>query len=244
MKFGYSMPSAAPLYQEPPYYYKSNNVITITFKTTPEILRELVPAPLVPNPDNVAFIYIGRFKVVSPVQANYREVGIGIPVVFKGVLGSYFAYLYLDPPYAIVPGREIWGWPKKDAEITFTANKGRYRASVRREGVTIISASVNATEEVTPIPNQPDLPAFNLKLVPSVKKNHAPDVLQLTSAVTVSKKTELFRGEAKLTLASSESDPLGRLQVLEVLGGEQYIEDLSLDCGDVLFDYLSKIPKG
>jgi acetoacetate decarboxylase len=244
MNFGYSMPSVAPLYQEPPYYYKGNNVITITFRTTPEILRELVPAPLVPNPDNVAFIYIGNFNVVSPVQANYREVGIGIPAVFKGILGGYFAYLYLDQPHAIVPGREIWGWPKKDAEIKYIPKKGKYSAHVYREGVTLVKASVNAIEQVTPIPDQPGLPAYNLKLVPSVKKNHAPDVLQLTSAVTVSKKKELFRGEANLTLASSESDPLGRMQVLEILGGEQYIEDLSLDCGDVLFDYLSDKPKG
>jgi acetoacetate decarboxylase len=243
MKFGYSMPSASPLYPEPPYYYKGNKVIAITFRTTPEILQELVPAPLVPNPDNLAFIYIGEFKVVSPIKVNYKEVGIGIPAIFKDILGSYFAYLYLDPPLAIVPGREIWGWPKKDAEITFTAEKGIYQVKVFREGVTLVTVSVNAAEKVTPIPAQSDLPAFNLKVVPSVKRNHSPDVLQLTSAITVSEKNELFRGEAKLSFASSGSDHLGRIPVLEILGGEQYTEDLSLDCGDVLFDYLSEIPK-
>jgi acetoacetate decarboxylase len=242
MKFGYSMPSASPLYPEPPYFYKGNRVMAITFRTTAEILRELVPMPLLPNPDNLAFIYIGDFNVVSPVQANYREVGIGIPAIFKETLGSYFAYLYLDPPLAIVPGREIWGWPKKDAEIAFTAKEGIYQASVRREGVTLVTASVNAIEQIKPIPIQPGLPAFNLKLVPSVQKNHSPDVLQLTSATTVSEKKELFKGEAMLSFASSESDPLGRIQILEILGGDQYTEDLSLDCGDVLFDYLVENP--
>jgi acetoacetate decarboxylase len=240
MKFGYSMPSASPLYPEPPYYYKGNRVMAITFRTTAEILRELVPMPLLPNPDNLAFIYIGEFNVVSPVQANYREVGIGIPAIFKEILGSYFAYLYLDPPLAIVPGREIWGWPKKDAEIAFNTKKGTYQATVRRESVTLVNASVNAVEQIKPIPSQPDLPAFNLKLVPSVKKNHSPDVLQLTSAMTVSEKKELFKGKAKLSFSSSGSDPLGRIRVLEILGGEQYTEDLSLDCGDVLFDYLTE----
>jgi len=244
MKFGYSMPSASPLYPEPPYYYKGNRVIAITFRTTPEILQELVPTPLVPNPDNLAFIYIGEFKVVAPVIANYKEVGIGIPATFKDIRGSYFAYLYLDPALAIVPGREIWGWPKKDAEITFNGENGIYLASVCREGVTLVSISLDAAEQVTPIPDQTDLPAFNLKAVPSVKRNHSPDVLQLTSAVTVSKKKELFRGEATLSFASSESDHLGRIPVLEILSGEQYTEDMSLDCGEVLNDYLSEISKG
>lgn len=240
MKFGFSMPSASPLYPEPPYYYKGNRVMAVTFRTTAEILRELVPMPLLPNPDNLAFIYIGDFNVVSPVQTNYREVGIGIPAIFKETLGSYFAYLYLDPPLAIVPGREIWGWPKKDAEITFTAEKGLFQATVNREGVALIRASVNVSEQVKPIPNQPDIPAFNLKIVPSVKKNHPPDVLQLTSATTISEKKELSRGEAALSFASSPTDLLERMPVLEIISGEQYIEDLSLDCGEVLFDYLTE----
>jgi acetoacetate decarboxylase len=238
MKFGYSMPSASPLYLEPPYYYKSNRAITIVFKTSPEILQELVPSPLLPNPDNLAFIYVGEFNVEAPLKGKYKEAGIGIPVVFKEKFGNYFVSLYLDSAHAIVGGREIWGWPKKDAEITFTAEQGRFQASVSREGTALITASVNATEQVKPIPIQPDIPAFNLKIVPSVKRNHSPDVLQLTSAISVSVKKELARGSARLSLASSPSDQLGKIPVLEIISGEQSIEDLSLDCGEVLFDYL------
>jgi acetoacetate decarboxylase len=62
----------------------------------------------------------------------------------------------------------------------------------------------------------------------------------LTSASTISVKKELARGEATLSFASSPGDQLGSIKVLEILSGEQYIEDLSLDCGDVLFDYLTE----
>jgi len=241
MEFGYSMPSGSPLYPEPPYFYKSNRVISIVFRTSAEILRELVPSPMLPNPDNLAFIYVGEFNVEAPLKGKYKEAGIGIPVIFKERFGNYLVSLYLDSAHAIVAGREIWGWPKKDAEITFTAEQGIFHASVNREGTALIRASVNATEHVEPIPNQPDIPSFNLKIIPSVMKNHNPDVLQLTSAITKSVKKDLSRGEATLSFASSTSDQLGRIEVLEIITGEQYNEDMSLDCGEVLFDYLNEI---
>lgn len=240
MKFGYSMPSASPLYPEPPFHYENNQVINILFRTAPGILRELVPAPLLPNPDNLAFIYAGVFNV--PQKAVYKEAGIGIPAFFGETFGSYLVYLYLDPPLAIMPGREIWGFPKKDAMITFKKEPGAAYASVIRDGVTILSASVSASEQVDPIPSQPDIPCFNLKVIPSVKKDHPPDVLQLTSTTLISRKKELYGGKATLAFNSSTADPLGNIPVLEILKGELSTEDASLDYGEVLFDYLTGNP--
>jgi acetoacetate decarboxylase len=240
MKFGYSMPSASPLYPESPYYFNSNRVISIIFRTTTEILQELVPVPLRPNPDNLAFVYIGEFNVDAPLKGKYREAGVGIPTIYKGKVGNYFVSLNLDSAHAIVGGREIWGWPKKDAEITFTVTQDLFQARVRRAGITLITASVNAVEKVELIPDQPDFPPFNLKIVPSVQKDHFPDILQLTSAITVSARKELARGSATLSFASSPADQLEKQLILEIIGGEQYVGDLSLDCGEVLFDYLKE----
>jgi acetoacetate decarboxylase len=240
MRFGYSMPVVSPLYPEPPYCYKGNQLISIVFRTTSEILHEIVPKPLVPNSDNLAFFYIGEFNVDSPLRGNYKEAGIGVPVLFGETLGSYLVYLYLDSPLAIVPGREIWGWPKKDAVITLAHDKGTFYASVSRGGVTLISASVNASEQVQPIPDQPNVPVFNFKLIPSAKKNNPPDVMQLTSALVVSEKKALCRGQATLSLNSSPTDDLGRIPILAIISGEQYVEDMRLDCGDIAFDYLAE----
>ncbi len=240
MKFGYSMPSVSSLYLQPPYAYKDNNGINIIFRTTPEVLLGLLPPRLSPNPHNLAFFYAGEFNVVSPVEVKYKEAGLGIPVLFEGRPGNYYVFLYLDYAAGIVVGREIWGWPKKDAEIAYNVENGIYRASVKREGKEIIRASVNASELVTPIPPQDNNPSFNLKIIPSVMKNHAPDVLQLTSAGGSSTLKELSRGEAKLAFASSATDPLGEIPVLEIVNGEQSVKDMSLDCGEVLVDYLEE----
>ena len=128
MKFGYSMPSTAPFYPEPPFNFENNKFITIVFSTTKETLQEFVPAPLVPNPENIAYIYLGRLNV--PHMGVYKEAGIGIPASFGEVTGDYMLYLYLDEAFAIVPGREIWGWPKKDAQIEMEIlRRIRYRGN-------------------------------------------------------------------------------------------------------------------
>ena len=240
MKFGYSMPNVSPLYPQPPFVYEDNWGINIVFKTAADALQALLPPPLQPNPENLVFVYVGEFNVVSPVKLTYKEAGLGIPVLLEGRPGNYFVYLYLDTAVAIVAGREIWGWPKKDAAISFTKEKFNYQASVMRDGVEIMYASVKASEPVIPIPRQVSVPAFNLKIIPSVKRDHLPDVLQLTSAEGSSRRKEMFRGEASLSLRSAPNDRLGDLPVLAVVGGEQYIEDMSLDRGDVLVDYLAE----
>jgi acetoacetate decarboxylase len=242
MKFGYCMPSVSPYYVPPPYEYKDNNTITILFRSTADALQELLPSPLVPNPDSLAFVYVGEFHVVSPFELKYKEAGLGIPVLFEEKPANFMVIIYLDQVGAIVTGREIWGWPKKDAEIIYSVKNGVYQASVIGDGLEIIHALVNASEQVKPIPPGADIPALNLKIIPSVKKNQPPDVLQLTSANISSTTKTLFRGEASLTFASSSNDKVGNIPVLGMISGEQSVVDMSLDCGDVLVDYLREKP--
>ncbi|MFN2264446.1 MAG: acetoacetate decarboxylase family protein [Anaerolineales bacterium] len=238
MNSGFSMPREAPLYEAPPYVYKANKSINILFKTTSETLRALVPAPLVPNSDSLLFIYIGQFNVFEPIRFSYLEAGIGVPVSFSDTAGQYAVYLYLDKTGAIVSGREIYGWPKKDAEIIFMEQHEEISAQVRREGVVLIDARLQRSERVNPIPPQVVLPWFNLKLIPSVKRNAPPDVMQLTSTLIESGTHELYTGSVKLNLGSSVSDPLAGIPVVEILEGRYSIDDLTLGYGEIIYDYL------
>jgi acetoacetate decarboxylase len=240
MKFGYSMPGVAPFYDAPPYIYQGNRSFNILFKATPETLQALVPAPLVPNPDSVLFIYIAQFNVVAPIRFRYLEMGIGVPALFSDTAGQYAVYLYLDKAGAIVPGREIYGWPKKDAEISFTEEKDGITAKVVRDGIVLADATLHLLERVDPIPQQPSAPWFNLKLIPSVKKNAPPDVMQLTSTVIESEMKEMYTGSATLKLGSSVSDPLGAIPILEILESRFSVDDITLGYGDIIHDYLTE----
>ncbi|MGD0919442.1 MAG: hypothetical protein ABSB22_23625 [Thermodesulfobacteriota bacterium] len=46
------MPTMAPDFGPPPFEYKDAWTMMILFKTTPEVIRDLMPKPLFPNPEN------------------------------------------------------------------------------------------------------------------------------------------------------------------------------------------------
>ena len=56
-----------------------NRMLAIMFRTSQDILRDLVPEPLVVNPDCQMIIYIGALNIVSPLRVSYLEAGIMIP---------------------------------------------------------------------------------------------------------------------------------------------------------------------
>lgn len=236
----FSMPRGAPLYTAPPYHTHGNRSISILFQTTPDILQELVPAPLVSNPGSLLFVYFAQFNVVAPQKFTYQEAGIGVPVSFVDTPGQYAVYLYLDHAGAIIVGREIYGWPKKDAKISFTENNKVISAQVDREGVRLIDATVHRSERIDPLPKQPNLPWFNLKLIPSVKKNAPPDVMQLTSMQIETELIEAQTGSATLKFGSSVLDPLGNIPIVRILEGRYTVDDGILGYGDVIYDYLAE----
>lgn len=243
IKKGYTMPNAAPLYSPPPVQFRDNKIISILFKTTPEVLQALVPEPLVPNPGNLMFIYVGELNIVDPIggKYSYLEAGIGAPVTFSKTSGNYAIYLYLDKALPIVGGREIWGWPKKDAQISFTVQDGKINAKLERFGAPIITVTSTLLKKIDPIPSQPELPWFNLKIIPSVKKNSTPDVMQLTSAINTGSKTnELYNCKASVKFGSSPMDPLGNIEIVKVMGAQYRISDFVMNYGEVLHDYLAE----
>jgi len=245
MPRGYSMPDSFPLFSSPPFQFRDNRIMTVVFKTTPEVLRELAPEPLLPNPANLMFIYIGSLNIENPSGGmfNYLEAGIGIPATFPKTktMGNYAVCLYLNKAAPIAGGREIWGWPKKDAEITFIAKAGEINGRVERFGTVLLSVSGKSGKKVEPVPNQPQMPWFLQKIIPSPRKNAPPDVWQLVSSVNIDTVTkELWDCEAKLEFATGPQDPLGSIKILEVMSAQFSVGDFVMNYGELLHNYLAK----
>jgi acetoacetate decarboxylase len=242
---GFSMPLIAPEYGTPPRTYYDSKLISITFKTTPETLQKLVPKPLVPNPENLVSVYIGQFN--APDYSNgeylfkgdtYLEAGFVVPVAFEKQSGGYSLFLYLNKPGPAISGREIWGFPKKEADIVMTDDKGKITVTMERLGTMLMKATFQRVEKVEPVPSRPPRTRYNLKYIPSVKRNAPPDVMQITSYLQENKLKELYKGKATLELGSSSIDPLGKIPIVEIVRAEYMVVDGTVDYGDVIYDYL------
>ncbi len=235
----FSMPAASPLYPPPPFKYVGNRQATILFKTTAETLERLVPAPLKPNPDQFIGVYYGLLTVAEPLSFPYKEVGVIVPVTHGAAAGMFVTHMYLDTTTGIAAGREIWGFPKKDADITITEAGGEFSTVVSRMGATLIKATVHPAVRVEVAPPNPYQYLYTLKVIPSVKRGAPPDVLQLTAVPFGKQTSELHQGPGTLELANSPYDQLADIPILEVAGAQFEVFDMTLDYGEVVVDYLA-----
>jgi acetoacetate decarboxylase len=232
-----SLPSAAPYYPRPPFLYRDCPVVVVTARSTPPALRRLVPDPLVPNPDDLVVLVIGRLH--NDRLGAYGEAILGVPCALGTRTGTFAVALYLDRPSCIVGGREIWGWPKKDATLRLDMSRGIASAGATRDGVEIIRAEVETTGPAGPTDLRLDPTWFNLKLIPSVTDGGPPDVMQLTETTFGNVGVREARtGVACLGFADTVADPLASLiPVCEVVGGVVLRLDFDLLDGVVVHDY-------
>ncbi|MFH1114457.1 MAG: acetoacetate decarboxylase family protein [Pseudomonadota bacterium] len=237
---GFSTPVTAPLYPPPPWEYRDNRAIVIVFETTGDVLAEILPEPLIAHAVNYAFVYIGRYAIESPQKLTFHEAGIGVFSSYETTQGKFAAYMYADKVMPVVAGREIWGSPKKGADIEFKETGKSVVATVSRGGKAIIRATVSKDNKLDPKMGWPEVPWFALKLIPSVKKGARPDVMQLTKTTVRDRFKELYAGKATLEFASTPEDPLGRFKILGLTAAQFAVYDFDIGYGEVLHDYLAE----
>jgi acetoacetate decarboxylase len=112
----FAMPFISPAYPVGPYRFVDREFFIVTYRTDPDKLAKMVPAPLeVTDP-------VVKFELIRTPDSNgfgdYTESGQVIPVRFAGVAGAYVHAMYLDDGPPIFGGRELWGFPKKLASPT------------------------------------------------------------------------------------------------------------------------------
>ena len=237
----FTMPVISPLIVPPPYRYRNTKALNILFKTDAQILPKLVPAPLTPVADQPLVFYIGYFQFAD-YDLPYYEAGLLAPITYKDEPGLFAVVLYLDKANPVVGGREIYGWPKKDAEaIWFAEEAGKIKAGVTRYGKPIIAAEFDVQQKVEAIAPRPKLPLYFLKVIPSIEKDASPDVAKLNSMVIDPDViTQQSIGKGSLHFGQSPWDPLGEIPVTEVTYSELIIHDFTLGFGHTVFDYLKE----
>jgi acetoacetate decarboxylase len=235
---GYSMPELSGIYGKPPFEYRDAEQLLVLFQTDPSVLRRLIPAPLVADPNGNMFVAVSHFFTSG--FGHYNEATIVAQATFKRRPVNYSLYLILDNDIAICGGREIWGFPKKLGRVALSHLDGVLRGTAERGGIELIDAALQLAEFGTP----EELAGGSLeyvcrKIIPSVSLSAPPAVCQLTSTTLRNAVVrEVNKGPATLRFGSSPADRIEEIPILKVLGGYYYRTDFTLDDGEVIHDYL------
>lgn len=223
-------------YAMPPYQYRDNEMFTLKLEVDPAYLRALVPEPMQVNANNVMAIYVGLLHVVEPKKITYGEAGIMIPVTLGDRVGTYLPVLYLNEVELLTSGREVWGFPKFRAEVTFERSENSVKASVREDEFVLIDMQMDFAKRGEAVPMY-DREHFLLKSIPSVTGNGY-DVRQInTCKVRNDNRKEIWEGEAELNLGSTATSPLGDIPLTRIISSVYTVGDIVLDQGEVIHRY-------
>ena len=235
----FAMPITSPAYPPGPYRFHNREFLIITYRTDPEKLKAVIPAPLEFTEPFVKFEFIRMPD--STGFGDYTESGQVIPVSFRGQKGGYVHSMYLNDHAPIAAGRELWGFPKKLAYPELRIEKDTLGGVLRYGPVPVAVATMgykHKTLEHGPILESLLAPSYLLKIIPHV--DGTPRICELVryylQDVTVK---GAWSGPAGLELFQHALAPVAALPVLEVLGAVHIISDLTLGLGEVVHDYLA-----
>ena len=237
-KNAFAMPLTSPAYPPGPYRFINREFLIITYRTDPERLRRVIPAPLEFDAALVKYEFIRMPD--STGFGDYTETGQVIPVVFRGKKGGYSHCMFLNDEPPIAGGRELWGFPKKLANPTLkteidtlvgTLDYGPVRVVTATMGYKHKAADLEAVKAALAAPN------YLLKIVPHVDGSARICEIVEYFLEDVSVKGA-WSGPASLSFAPHALAPVAELPVLEVVSALHLVADITLGLGKVVHDYL------
>ena len=229
----YAMPLTNPAFPPGPYRFVDREYLIVTYRTDPEALRAVVPAPLEVGEPLVKYEFIRMPD--STGFGDYTESGQVIPVSFRGKAGGYTHAMYLNDEAPIAGGRELWGFPKKLAAPTLTVDKDTLLGVLKYGRVPVAVASMgykHRTLDHHTILASLTAPNYLLKIIPHVDGTARICELVRYFCVDVTVKGA-WEGPAALELFHHALAPDESLQVLEVVAELEDRFDISIPLNDV-----------
>ncbi len=178
MKRFNSMPISAPLYNfkhNEKFLYPNAKFLMVSFSVAAESVKNLVPSPLkITNyPMIICFIASYEKSVLSSSPdaltswGSYNEAATLIEVKLKTdetrVKGWYCNSIFVDNDAAMAAGREIYGFPKKIAEISLLDDETRKIGIVKRHNIEIMKLEVEPQKTIDELPSGTVIKAITLK---------------------------------------------------------------------------------
>jgi acetoacetate decarboxylase len=233
-------PLTAPAFPAVQPRFFDREYLNVVYRTDPEALRAVVPAPLEIDEPLVRFEVMKMNDVTG--YGPYTEAGQAVQVVFDGERGEYLHAMYLDSFAATASGREVSAYPKvmgspelyvDSGALVGTLDYGTLRVATATMGYKQYELDTRKAEaEIT-------VPTFMLKTIPHYDGSLRVQELVRTEITDVVVKAA-YTGPARLQLFQHVLAPLADLPVLEVVSASHIITDLTLAPAKPVHDYLEE----
>jgi len=247
-------PEFSPPYPPLPHHFGKTYGIQILCQAPKGAISRALARPLEPAGNADLFILLMGW---SPDCEGYNvhEISINALVKWKNSTGNTSLIEYIDSDMGLITGREVWGWPKKMADITWTQTATGWTITANKlkdqNNLPLMKVEYKISNS-TPEVKWPDMgPTYLVKRIP----NASPTVPPLTQLVCVgcnlpkggsspamppaSKGT---KGFATVKFFDGPHDPLTFFGPIKVLDAKMSVMEASatdpgLGLGEVVYEW-------
>jgi len=204
----------------------------VMFQTRPEIVAKLLPPPLEPIDSPDGLIFIAQYPETN-LGPGYREAALYLKCRYRDEPGTYCLSMPITAEARMHNGRDIFGLPKKMANIHFERQGDRVHGYVERFGIRFVDIKIQLAAE---LPNAPETgPTFLFKAMPRIDLQpgfDGPVLLARQRTVVEAKKFEV--GVPEIALLPSPTDPWADVEIVTVMAGFCLLSDNTMQPGEIV----------
>lgn len=221
--------------------------INIVYETKKEIVEKLLPKPLEPFDQPLVRVYIADFPRTN-FGEPYRESAMFLICKYKEEIGVYTLAMHVDNDMGMVLGRELFGYPKKMANIHFEKKGKQITAWSERHGIRYLEINAKLGMKIPEKlaiknglgANESNNVGFNFKhfIAPDFEGfDYKP---RLIRQPIYTKRTDLINAKSTINLQYSENDPWSEVEVEKIVGSFYSKHTLSMLKSEVVAEVESE----
>ena len=226
----------------PPWHY-SGDLLTVEYRTDPEAVASLLPAPLrvvgeQDDPGAVAMIFADwqscgddLAELDDPIRSQYKEAFVVVRCQYEGQVYSRCVYIWVDKDFALVRGH-FQGYPKKLGSIWMTRPVtlgkagprvglgGRFAGTVGYYDRRMVDVRVTLREACDSNGFVNGHAMLHSRFMPAIEADGIDSLDELVTMRGIDVELgQAWRGDAEIWFGESPVDEIERLAPLEVIGG-------------------------
>lgn len=248
-------PVFSPPYPPLPHHFRDVHTIQILCQAPKGAIKRALAQPLEPVGDAELFVLLLAWTPdVEDQGFNVHEIALNAPVRWNNRTGNTTLIEYIDSDMGLIAGREIYGWPKKMADITWTRTATGWRivANKMKDQGSIPLMKVEYTASgASPAVQWPDMgPSLLVRRIPNASPSTPAffqmvcvgcDVPQSGAPLAAPTGAKDTRGSATVQFFDGPHDPLTFLGPIKVLDAKMSILEgrmpFGLGLGEVLSEW-------
>jgi len=219
-------------------------MLTVFWETKPEIVKKYLPPPLKPSSRPMVIAFIAHYPKTS-FGPGYHEGGLFLRSEFNSEEGNYCLAMPVTDDMAMASGREIYGFPKKMANIEFVREEKSADGWLERHGqrffeIHSVLSDKPASDDLLNLfadfsgSNEEAVITYLFKHFPSPDGRSFDYNPRLIRQETILRPNVIEYGEAMINLLPSKTDPWYQIEIVKLLGAVYSVGNNTMIKGDII----------